>query len=499
MSKKLIRINQRISPSISYGLIPVKYNNISVIRAKSPVLIKRKININNYSSDEEFLHNNSLNKSINNQTFIYNNINFNGNQNSCNNLIKQRKNGSSFLALANNDITSKLNKIIKNSHSLSKRKINNYINSLFTKPKINNIPSAINNIRNKRKIKSFSKKKIVSINKKKKIGNMNKNINANNINNLIHLNTAGEIIGKNIKRKIINNNNYDLNINKNNKCFISKNNSSKEIDKNKSKITSKDYLNLLTDLEKKIINQIKALINQLVSITSVYSKPIIIQELGKIFDKVIHSNNCFSESNSKKINNLNEKNIKLLYKTNSNILRSNSDIINIEDKINILNNKFNKIEEENINLKNVISEKYIAFEDMKNSLKNFQEEIDKLKNNNNSNNIKNYSNNNKNNNLELKNISMRNIFKIKKADDLESNKSRNNQNNKCNDALYNKNNNKDNKNNNADMSLNNCFDPLSITFNNQIPISDEKGNNSNNFILYNCNEFSPTWKKSSEI
>ena len=484
MSKKLIRINQRINPSTSYGLIPIKYNNISVIRAKSPLLIKRKINVTNNSSEEEFLHNNSLNKSINNQTFIYNNINFNGNQNSCNNLIKQRKMGASFISLANSDITSKLNKIIKNSHSLSKKKINNYINSLFTKPNISNIPSAINNIKNKRKIKSFSKKKIVSINKKKKKGNMNKNINANNINNLIHLNTAGEIIGKNIKRKIINNNNYDLNINKHSKCFISKNNSLKEIDKNKNKISSKDYLYLLTDLEKKIINQIKALINQLISITSIYSKPIIIKELEKIFDKVIHSNNCFSGKNSKKINN--EKNIKIFNKTNSNILNSNSDITNIEDKINILNNKFNKIEEENINLKNVISEKYIAFEEMKNSLKNFQEEIDKLKNNNNSNNIKNYSNDN----LELKNISMRNIFKTKKIDD--------NHNNKCNDALYNKNNNKDNKNN-IILSLNKCFDPLSITFNSQFPNSEEKGNNSNDYILYNCNEFSPTWKKSSEI
>ena len=123
MSKKLIRINQRMSPSISYGLIPIKYNNISVIRAKSPLLIKRKINITNNSSDEEFLHNNSLNKSINNQTFIYNNINFNSNQNSCNNLINQRKNGASFISLAKYDITSKINKIIKNSHSLSKKKI----------------------------------------------------------------------------------------------------------------------------------------------------------------------------------------------------------------------------------------------------------------------------------------------------------------------------------------------------------------------------------------
>ena len=165
---------------------------------------------------------------------------------------------------------------------------NNYINSLFTKPNKNNIPSAINNIKNKRKIKSFSKKKIVPINKKKKIGNINKNININNMNNLIHLNTAGEIIGKNIKRKIINNNNYDLN--KNTKCLNSKNHSSKEIEKNKNKIISKGCLYLLTDLEKKIINQIKGLINQLISITSIYSKPFIIKELEKIFDKVLQSN-----------------------------------------------------------------------------------------------------------------------------------------------------------------------------------------------------------------
>ena len=255
---------------------------------------------------------------------------------------------------------------------------------------------------------------------KKKIGNINKNLNANNINNLIHLNTAGEIIGKNIKRKIINNKNYDLNKNKNTKYLISKNNSSKEIHKNKNKIASKGYLYLLTDLEKKMINQIKTLLNQLISITSIYSKPIIIKELENIFDKAIHSNNYFTEKNSKKLNN--EKNVKIFNKTNSNLLCNNNDIINIEDKISILNNKFNKIEEENINLKNVISEKYIAFEEMKNSLKNFQEEIDKLKNNNNSNNIKNYSNDNTNDNLELKNINMKKTFKMKKDDDLESNK-----------------------------------------------------------------------------
>jgi hypothetical protein len=323
---------------------------------------------------------------------------------------------------------------------------------------------------------------------------MNKNINTNNINNLIYLNTAGEIIGKNIKRKIINNIKYDLN--KSTKYLNSKNNSSKEIDKNKNKITSKRYLYLLTDLEKKMINQIKNLLNKLISITSIYSKPIIIKELEKIFDKVIHSNNFFSEKNSKKI--INEKNIKIFNKTNSNFLNNNNDIINIEDKINILNNKFNKIEEENINLKNVISEKYIAFEDMKNSLKNFQEEIDKLKNNNNSNNIKIYSNDNTNDNLELKNNCMKKIFITNKDDSMESNKSRNNQNNKCNDALYKKNNFKDNRNN-IIMKLNKCFDPLSITFNSQFPNSEEKDNNSNDYILYNCNEFSPTWKNSSEI
>ena len=191
---------------------------------------------------------------------------------------------------------------------------------------------------------------------------------------------------------------------------------------------------------------------------------------------------------------INGKNIKIFNKTNSNLSTSNNDMINIEDKINILNNKFNKIEEENINLKNVISEKYIAFEDMKNSLKNFQEEIDKLKNNNNSNNIKDFSNDN----FVLKNNCMKYKLKGKETNEVESNKSRNNQINKCNDALYNKNNNKDNRNN-IIMSLNKCFDPLSITFNSQFHNSEEKDNNSNDYILYNCNDFSPTWKKSSEV
>ena len=63
---------------------------------------------------------------------------------------------------------------------------------------------------------------------------------------------------------------------------------------------------------------------------------------------------------------------------------NNKDII--EKELNILNKKYNQIKEENINLKYLITEKTTAFEDVKNSLKNFQLEINQLKNNNSGNN-----------------------------------------------------------------------------------------------------------------
>ena len=58
---------------------------------------------------------------------------------------------------------------------------------------------------------------------------------------------------------------------------------------------------------------------------------------------------------------------------------NNKDII--EKELNILNKKYNQIKEDNVNLKYLITEKATAFEDVKNSLKNFQLEINQLKNN----------------------------------------------------------------------------------------------------------------------
>ena len=502
MSRKSIRINQGLNPPMSLnslGIIPIKYN---MNRAKSPLLLKRKIKTNNFISEDENIYNNSLNKSINSQTFIYNNINFSSNQNSCHNLLKNKKNRASMLSLLpSNDITSKFNKIIKNNNSMSKKNINKYINKIFFKTGLNNNLSVFNNLNNKRKAKSLSKKKNTQITKKKKFFNKIKINNVNlvnkhiNMNNLKYLNTAEEINGRNIKKKIIISNNHNINKNSNKK-LISKYNNSNDKDKNINKIVSKRYLHFLSDIEKKIINQIKKLIRQLLSISSKTSKPLILKELQKIFEQVILINNKNYLSEQKSIKNYNEKNKKIL--KNSNQLNNNNknmnkyDCYNIEDKINILNNKFDKIEEENINLKNIISEKNVVFEDVKNSLKSFQDEINKLKNINNSNSNKNLECNNINDNLEIKNANLKNILKINEIDELKSNKSRNNQNNICNAIL-------ENNKSNIIINSNTSFDPFSITFNNQFPITEDKDINSSKNILLNCNESSPSWKKSSYI
>ena len=143
------------------------------------------------------------------------------------------------------------------------------------------------------------------------------------------------------------------------------------------------------------MSQIESLITQLLSNGS-SAKNLIIKELENTLKKPLgkYNINCklesetnipykkksnknlnFSKKGSK--NNLIVDSIKTNQKENSN--KNNKNII--EKELNILNKKYNQIKEENINLKYLITEKATAFEDVKNSLKNFQLEINQLKNN----------------------------------------------------------------------------------------------------------------------
>ena len=379
-----------------------------------------------------------MNKSFNNQTFIYNSINFNNHQNSCNNLKKQKKiGGTSLLSLNPNLNLKNINN--KKSRSISKNKINSFIDNLFSKQ---------NKI--KTKTKSLSKKKINTNQKlsKKKFCNINnaQNINTNSnhcLYNLVNLNTTGGLIGKNIKKKYVIQNN---------------NNKKENISLKKKSKTSNNSLNnnnsYLTENDKKILKQIEILVYQLIKNCTINSKIAIMKELEKIFKNALSFDNL-------------------------NINKTNNDF---ENKLNLLNNKFNKIEEENTNIKNILTEKYTAFEDVKNSLKNFQEEINKLKNSTIT------SNNGENNtkNLQMKNINLNNIKKVNELEELNNN---------------NENKNNCNTRNNVFMNSDRELDPLSITFNNQVPnvnVVEIQHENFNDEFLSHYDEFSPSWRKASE-
>ena len=187
-----------------------------------------------------------------------------------------------------------------------------------------------------------------------------------------------------------------------------------------------------------------------------------------------------------------------------------------------------QIKEENINLKYLITEKTTAFEDVKNSLKNFQNEINllKLNNNNNQNSIKNKNNDNQAENdnniifvnskgLEMKNVKI-NISNIKKVNEIqeisslknkskESNKDNNNSFD-CNNYSFGQINSLDfhfeNSNNNSKNNIfnsNNSIDPLSLTFHEQMSIIEENQQNDLGQDLNKNYDGSPSLRKATEI
>ena len=134
----------------------------------------------------------------------------------------------------------------------------------------------------------------------------------------------------------------------------------------------------MTEEERNIIKQIKLLIYKLLNYCS-SPKKVILKELENIYRNIFDLYNIKErdKNDSKKITTNNSFN-NIINKINKKVKNKNV----IENEINILNKKYNQIKEENINLKYLITEKTTAFEDVKNSLKNFQNEINELKNNN---------------------------------------------------------------------------------------------------------------------
>ena len=150
---------------------------------------------------------------------------------------------------------------------------------------------------------------------------------------------------------------------------------------------------------------------------------------------------------------------------------------NYSNQFNQINLKFEEIEKENNLLKNLIKEKITGFEDVKNSILNVQNEIKKIKNNNEEDKLKKISNKS----LPMKNVNM-NVQNIKKINKIE---------NLGNENLINENNSNDTiiqiqspeniEENNNEMKLN--FHGL-----------DDNRKTFNDIFLSNYNQFSASWR-----
>ena len=581
MKKKQENKTQIFNPSIDF-ISPNDtqqiQRKIAFSRSKTPFFRKK----NNYNSEEENISSNTLNKSINNQTFIYNSINFNNQglfnniNNSNNNNLKKRKSANNYMV--NTGIINFF-ETMKKSRSISKQKKSQYINIIN---KLNN-PPFLSKTMNKHKSNSFAKQKnnsfkndkkksnLISItrintspsylnntnnfsrkNKRKLMTtnyNINKNINIlnalnnnNKINNLILTNNNNNSKVKNMKKNIdIINKKNNLNINKINHMNIQESKS----DRNNRKIQASSIENIsITEEDKNILLRIESLILQLLN-NYTSPKNLILKEIERIFRNCLkwYDNNNGDQIVKNLNGNLSKKNIKEI-ESKQNEVNNNNNIINstkindvenkdktkmmIENEINSLNKKYNQIKEENINLKYLITEKTTAFEDVKNSLKNFQNEINllKLNNNNNQNSIKNKNNDNQAENdnniifvnskgLEMKNVKI-NISNIKKVNEIqeisslknkskESNKDNNNSFD-CNNYSFGQINSLDfhfeNSNNNSKNNIfnsNNSIDPLSLTFHEQMSIIEENQQNDLGQDLNKNYDGSPSLRKATEI
>ena len=605
MKKKLTENRLHMfSPSIAFisqNDTQQNQNKVAFNRSKTP-FFRKKNTFNSFSSEDENFNSNTLNKSINNQTFIYNSINFNNqglfnniNNTNNNNINHKRRKSGGNNYLVNNGILNFF-ETMKKSRSISKQKKSKYINIIN---KLSNAPVFCKTL-NQHKTKSFSQQKNNSFkNEKKKINNL---INFNHIKTSpSYLNNTNNFTRKN-KRKLMTTN---YNINKNHNMISVLNNNNKinnlimanntkvkkkakyndipckniniktnkinnlknldEGDSDRNDINNQnsfgEYNIIITEEEKNILIQIESLVYQLLNNCS-SPKKIILKELENIYKNALelcNNNNdynqnylgtesdmpCRKKSNSN-LNNISKKNSKKNLeiepkKNNNNINNVNSNINNnnnininntknkdiIEKELNILNKKYNQIKEENINLKYLITEKTTAFEDVKNSLKNFQNEINQLKNNNNHNNSfrnkNNENNSDKNNNinnsniiinskgLEMKNVKLNlsNIQRVNEIEALSSNKNRQKENNiennlyNCNNYSFGNNNsleiNFENSNNSKKdiLNSNKSIDLLSLTFHDNI--DDIQQNEIEKEINLKNYDFSPSLRKATEI
>ena len=161
---------------------------------------------------------------------------------------------------------------------------------------------------------------------------------------------------------------------------------------------------------------------------------------------------------------------------------------NIFNKLDAINSKCEYIQAENSKLKKLIPEKSETFEDVKESIKNFKEEINKIKKNTSTTipTNKNQKHNNINNKpkFPLKNVSL-NLQLVQKVKNLDkgiySDSQRNNINSRSNDTII-------NTNENVDQSLK--MNDLNLK-----KIPNNTIHDFNQEFLENYNDFSPSWRR----
>ena len=596
MKKKQIENKLHVfMPSINYTS-PNETQQVQikgiVNRSKTPFYRKKSA----LSTEDENFSSGTLNKNINNQTFIYNSINFNNqglfnNINNTNNINPKRRKSTGNNYMVNNGIMGFF-ETMKKSRSTSKQKNTNNNKYLNIINKLTNTPFFYKSL-NKHKNKSNSKQKNNSFkNEKKKINNTLMNMT----NNIIpaYMNNTNTLQRKN-KHKLINNN-YNINKNLNvvgmlnnntkiNHIEASSTSKNKKVKKNtdinltnKNANTNKNRINLIKNIqfidsdrnkeiknlkhpeenniiseyEKNILSQIESLIFQLLNLSS-SPKNILMKEIEntikKAFMKYNINNKLENEINmpfkKKSNNNLyfskNGSKNNLMGDSKNKSKKQNNNKDNIQQELNILNKKYNQIKEENVNLKYLITEKTTAYEDIKNSLKNFQLEINQLKTNNTGNNFIDQNPNslrNKNEDynidnslagnislnskgVEMKNIKL-NLSNIQKLNEINGIKKESQENNtdantnKDINNIFNCNNYSFGQNNSFEINLENynasqknflnsnrSLDPLSLTFHEQT-INGEEGEENEikqqNFEkeIKEC-DFSPSTRKNTEI
>ena len=335
-----------------------------------------------------------------------------------------------------------------NIYSKSLKKLN-YFETSISPTNERNIISFKNKFFDVLKSRSISKNKIDKFikkisNSKIKLENNKKSKTNSKSKKTILKNKNNNIINQKKKIPFISNYNYNIKTKK-----INMTNSKESI----NTVSTSIYSNNLTEKEKNILITIQNLLFNI--LFNSQNQKDILKEFELIYQRAI----SFSNSN-------------LISKN-----RNYSDD-NLFNQLNQINLKFVEIEKENKELKNLIKEKISGFEDVKNSIKNVQDEINKIKTLNEENLIKNSNLNY----ISMKNVKMNDIKKVNGIEEIKSEK---NSLNESIDSIKIIQPNENIQKKNPELKLN--FNGL-----------EEYKNSFNEIFLSNYNQFSASWRKDAD-